>query len=189
MFAFQVASHRTRVLDSGPWNFRGFLLVPRPWSPRDSISHMDFFSCDFWMQIHGLPFERLSSANASLIGESIGSVVDVDTSVDEDAACADFLRVKVVMAVANPYSPGFPFSVDGSSPLWILFKYERLSGICVVCGCIDHLASACDAPDPHQLHHLLGPSMKAFPPRSPGNLPTFRSSANAPPQWQNQDSI
>lgn len=113
----------------------------------------------------------------TLIGASIGSVVDVDKTIDAD--CADFLRVQVDMAVAHPFSPGFPFSVAGSSPVWILFKYERLSGICIICGCIDHLSSVCDAPSPHPSHPLLGPAMQAYPPRLPVVLPPVLSLTRA----------
>lgn len=179
MFSFQEGLHRDRVLEHGPWNFRGFLLVFRPWSRRDLISHLDFSTCDFWVQIHGLPFEKLSSVNATLIGASLGSVVAVDKMVDADASVLDFFRVKIVLMVARPFTLGFPLSEADSPPLWLTFKYEQLSGICTTCGCIDHLASLYDSLHPHPFHSFLGPFMKAFPPRPlfplPPSMPSLGS--------------
>lgn len=98
--------------------------------------------------------------NARIIGNKLGEVLEVDTAVDSESNSCDFMRVKVVLDVRLPFSPGFYFRPDLSTMLWVAFKYECLSGLCYKCGMIDHLMNSCEPKLPHPYHDDLGPGMK-----------------------------
>lgn len=178
---FESPSHKERVLLQAPWNVKGFLLILREWSPAVSISAMDFSRSAFWVQIHGFPMKWLSSRNAKLIGDNLGVVLEVDSSVDQPNDCSDFMRVKVELDVSEPLSPGFYFHPTVDLDLWISFKYERLSWFCYNCGRLDHLLNQCDAAQPHPLQQKLGSPMRAYPPSQAETPPDqLLSSPSAP---------
>lgn len=52
--------------------------------------------------------------------------------------------------------------MKGNPDRWFSFKYERLSGVCYKCGCIDNLESWCDAEEPHPFSSKLEPLMKTL---------------------------
>lgn len=160
LVTFSCAEHKNWVLFYIPWNIKGFLLVLREWHPSASILSLDFSQSPYWIQIHGVPLDRMSSANARLIGGKLGRVLDVDLSVDADDGELGFLRVRVDVNILEPLSPGFSFTSDSTAATWFSFKFERLSGICFNCGCIDHLESWYDAELPHPHRSQLGPLIK-----------------------------
>lgn len=149
-FLFFDPSYKARILQLAPWNIRGFLLVLREWPSSGIINDLDFSTAIYWVQIHGFPLAR----------RKIGRVVEVDTSIDSDSDYHDFMRVRVELDVQTPLSPGFYFRPEPDVLIWVAFKYERLSGLCYNCGCIDHLDNACDAKLPHPYKADLGPRMK-----------------------------
>jgi hypothetical protein len=43
------------ILDQGPWNVRGSLLLLKPWSPDLALDEVNLNLCSFWVQVHRLP--------------------------------------------------------------------------------------------------------------------------------------
>lgn len=70
------------------------------------------------------------------------------------------MRVKVELDIRLPLSPGFYFSPDLETMIWVAFKYEHLSSLCYKCGKIEHLMNTCEAKIPHPSHEDLGSGMK-----------------------------
>lgn len=44
------------------------LMVLKQLQDGVGVSEMDFLRCPFWVLIHGLPIEKMSRANAEIIG-------------------------------------------------------------------------------------------------------------------------
>jgi hypothetical protein len=51
-------------MDNGPWNIKDALLVVKQW-PRE-LTNAEFIlsTCAFWVQVHGLPLQNMTTINA-----------------------------------------------------------------------------------------------------------------------------
>jgi hypothetical protein len=47
MFTVHDASHVTKVMDNGPWNVKGALLVLKPWPQEFTYEEVDLNTCAF----------------------------------------------------------------------------------------------------------------------------------------------
>lgn len=75
-----------------------------------------------------------------------------------------YLRVKIRVNTDSPLQPGFYIPRGGQEPIWLTFKYERLSSVCLHCGRIDHSIGQCMEEDQHPYHYHLGAAMRGDPP-------------------------
>lgn len=67
LFRFEEAEDRELVLMERPWSVMNSLLVLRPVETGIAIPDHDFSVSPFWVQIHGLPVEKMTRANAEII--------------------------------------------------------------------------------------------------------------------------
>jgi hypothetical protein len=154
-FLFKVFEHRLikEIMDNGPYNIKGALLVVKPWPPELAFEEVDLSSCAFWVQVHGLPLENMLAVNAI----KIGKLFDLEVLTVEDGDRSGIinhhhLRFRLVIDVSLPLVLGFYLPRSGLSPLWIKLLYERLGDYCMLCGCIGHRKTYCTAPP-----HLVDP--------------------------------
>jgi hypothetical protein len=66
----------TKIMENGPWNIKGALLVVKRWPQELTYEEFDLTSCAFLVQVHGLPLRNMTAVNAIRIGKFIGSVRD-----------------------------------------------------------------------------------------------------------------
>lgn len=59
---FSKAEDKERVLAQTPWNIRGHLMVFKSWSSELTIPELDFYSEAMWLQVHGLPWNRIGES-------------------------------------------------------------------------------------------------------------------------------
>ncbi|KAH7848241.1 hypothetical protein Vadar_007118 [Vaccinium darrowii] len=145
LFRFENEEDRISILQEGPWSVMSNLLVLLPLSDGMVISELDFNVCPFWVQIHGLPVEKMSRANAVIIGSRMGKLLAVESASDGLCLERGFLRVKVEMDVSQPLPKGFWLRgrTDSSRDRWITFKYEKLPDYCYACGRLGHDNRGC----------------------------------------------
>jgi hypothetical protein len=140
-FLFTVSSDVlvAKIIENGPWNVKGALLVIKPWPPELSIDEVDLSSCAFWVQVHGLPLQNLTAVNAIKIGKFLGiEVLNVENGDLEGIIAHHHLRIRVLINVLQPLIPGFSLPRLDLPSIWIRFQYERLADYCVYCGLIGH---------------------------------------------------
>lgn len=125
LFRFE-EEDRLTILREGPWSVMGNLLVLLPLADGMVISNLDFNSCPFWMQIHGLPVEKLSRTNAEIIGSRLGKFMALETGSDGLCLSRGFLRVWVEINTSQPLPKGFFLRgrTDSSRDRWISFKMK-----------------------------------------------------------------
>ncbi|KAG5565320.1 hypothetical protein RHGRI_001274 [Rhododendron griersonianum] len=129
----------------GPWSVMNNLLVLSPLKAGAVVEEMDFSKCPFWVQIHGFPIEKMSRANAEIIGKRFGRLLAIETSPDNILLARSFLRVKVEINIDQPLPKGFWIrrKTSESKDLWISYKYEKLQDFCYACGRIGHESRGC----------------------------------------------
>lgn len=70
------------------------------------VSELEF-NIPFWVQIHGLPVEKLSRANAELIGSRLGKLLVLEATSGGYCLSRGFLRVRVEINILQPLVKGF----------------------------------------------------------------------------------
>lgn len=80
---FAIEVDRSRVLEGKPWLFDNYLLALKSLDSTIQPKSMSFNSEVFWVQMHDLPIMCMNRFNGSLIGNVIGSVLDVELKVDD----------------------------------------------------------------------------------------------------------
>ncbi|KAL7164604.1 hypothetical protein ACSBR2_040493 [Camellia fascicularis] len=148
LFNFGDEEDRALILRTAPWSVMENLLVLQPLQIGKAISEVDFTYSPFWVQVHGLPMEKMMRRNGHIIAETIGKLVGVEAPTDGLLLARSFLRVRVEVNTSLPLPRGFllkrqkPDST-GKTDLWVVFKYECLSDFCYDCGRIGHDNKSC----------------------------------------------
>ena len=126
-----------------PWSFNKSLLVLGNFAGHEKSEEVNLQWCPFWVQIHGLPLGLMTTKIATVLGESIGDVEEVDAD-GEKMAWGKFLRVRVAINISKPLKRGTRITIEGKGSMLVVFKYEKLPDFCYVCGCLDHQELECD---------------------------------------------
>lgn len=126
----------------------GKLIVLQPLFLGKSIVEMEFNWSPFWVQVHGLPIERMTKRNREIIGECIGKLIGVEAHTKGLLLYRDFFCIKVIVDVSQTLYKGFLHKQkDNLNPIdpgfWVSFKYEKLFDFCYDCGRLDHDNNSC----------------------------------------------
>ena len=97
-------------MNQGPWNIRGSLLL-LPWSPNLTLKEIELHICPFWVQLHSLPMQNMTTRNAIRIGKAISSVLEVE-NCNKGIICRQYLQVRVELNTSLPLIPGFQNSSE-----------------------------------------------------------------------------
>ena len=101
-----------------------------------------FISMPMWVQIWGLHFDLLLEEVGKEIGSGLGEVLEVDLKVFSSDQ-AHFIKVRVELPLDKPLRRGGVVASPNGDKVCIGFKYERLVGLCYLCGWIDHEFKDC----------------------------------------------
>jgi hypothetical protein len=107
LFTVPLQSHVNRILLQAPWNIRGSLLLLQQWTPDLALEEINLHLCVFWVQVHGLPRQNMTSRNAIRIGKGLGTVLELDHSIFEGPICRPYLRIRVEINTRLALIPGF----------------------------------------------------------------------------------
>lgn len=80
LFHFLKLSDCDLMMKQHHWNIQGNLLVVQPSEPEMTFPKIAFLSSPFWIQIRGLPRNRMHEVNARFIKLKLGQLVEIDTS-------------------------------------------------------------------------------------------------------------
>lgn len=140
LFRFENGDDRNSILNDAPWAVMNNLLVLKSLQNDLTVNDMDFSSCPFWVQIHGLPCDKMTRNNAELIGQRFGKLLGVEGASEGLLLNRSFLRVRVEVNLKVPLPRGFWMRRRNNMgrDLWIYYKYERLPDYCYDCGRIGH---------------------------------------------------
>jgi hypothetical protein len=122
-----------RVMEGGPWNFRGNPVQIEAYDDYIKPSSIELFHLDIWIQIHVLPicFAPMLKSLASKVGSFLTSE---GQSNDFEG---NFYRVKIKLDVRKPLNSVVSLARGVKRELFLV-KYERLPNWCQVCGHLGH---------------------------------------------------
>ncbi|KAI8004921.1 Uncharacterized protein LOK49_LG08G03245 [Camellia lanceoleosa] len=143
LFHFHHVADKRRVLLNGPWSFNKHLLLLNEVDAHLQPSEVLLSEATFWIQVHNLPLISMTKAVGYLIGNKIGSTVDVEYGADR-MAFGRYMRIRVTLNVAKPLRRGMKLAVHNRESVWVVFKYERLPNFCYFCGVLGHSEKECN---------------------------------------------
>ncbi|KAG5522535.1 hypothetical protein RHGRI_034634 [Rhododendron griersonianum] len=145
LFRFEEAENREMVLMERPWSIMNSLLVLKPTEDGVAIPDHDFSVSPFWVQVHGLPIEKMNRTNAEIIGKRFQKLLAIETNPNGIMLDRSFLRITVEINLELPIPKGFWLKLKSTlkKDLWISYKYEKLSDFCFACGRIGHDKRSC----------------------------------------------
>lgn len=163
LFQFEDIEDKAAILMDGPWSVMNSLLILKPLVEGLVVSRMDFSKCPIWVQIHGLPVEKMNRSNAITIGRRFGKLLAVEGSAGGLLLCRSFLRVKVEIDVNKALAKGFWLrrKKDSDEDLWISYRYEKLPDFCYACGRVGHDNRGCKfVPRDEGMNSGYGPNLR-----------------------------
>lgn len=123
-----------RVMQEGPWNFRGHAVILTEYDGVTQPSMVALDTLSIWIQIHDVP-GKYAHLVAPLAGK-VGEVLFVE-SLSQDFS-GNFYRAWVNINVFKPLKNAVSMIRDGKRQLYRV-KYERLPDWCAVCGHLGHV--------------------------------------------------
>lgn len=164
LFRFKEAEDRELVLEDRPWSIMNSLLVLRPVEPGVTIPDHDFFVSPFWVQVHGLPVEKMNRANAEIISKRFPKLLAFESNPNWIILDRSSLRVRLEINLGLPVPKGFWLKLKSilEKDLWISYKYEKFSDLCFACGRFGHDNRSCRfTPRNDGLSFGYGPEIRA----------------------------
>ncbi|KAH7855888.1 hypothetical protein Vadar_030133 [Vaccinium darrowii] len=145
LFKFGSVEDKIAILMEGPWLIMNNLLVLKALEDGMVVSEIDFSSCPIWVQIHGLPVDKMLRQNVEIIGKRFGKLLAIEATEGGLLINRSFLRIRVEINTNLPLPKGFWLRRNGDSSLdlWISYRYEKLPDFCYWCGRIGHDNKVC----------------------------------------------
>lgn len=145
LFRFENDEDRRNIIQESPWSVMNNMLVLVPLTDGIVVSELSFNTSSFWIQIHGLPVEKLNRTNAEIIVKRLGKLLALEANPEGDCLTRGFLRVRVEINLEQPLSKGFWLKGKSESgqDRWISFRFEKLPDFCYACGRLGHDNRAC----------------------------------------------
>nr|XP_048336943.1 uncharacterized protein LOC107411956 [Ziziphus jujuba var. spinosa] len=138
----QSIADRNRIWRKRPWSINGAHLALREWKPEQSFEDLDFNISTFWVQIHGLPLQFMTSSNASTIGGLFKNLIHCESTSRTNLVGLKYMRIQVDVDIYKPLLTG-SFHKLGNRGSWVHFSYERLAEFCYSYGKIGHCKQGC----------------------------------------------
>ncbi|KAF9598819.1 hypothetical protein IFM89_031487, partial [Coptis chinensis] len=162
---FENVDEFEHVRKNGPSLIQGFIFSIKKGMYLENLAASQKFDLvDFWVQIYGLPRDRINDENVRRVGLSLGKVKEVDLCCSSKFR-NPIARVRVRMDIKERLLKGIDLRTELGEVFPVTFKYERLDIFCYFCGCIGHDIHYSRNRGSPARRHLHGPGLLTTPPR------------------------
>ncbi|XP_066397871.1 uncharacterized protein [Miscanthus floridulus] len=131
-----------KVMDEGPWIFRGYAVLLEEYDGITKPSKIKFKNMTAWVRIYDLPTGFRTKNIGRQLGNKIGEFLKVDLD-EEINGWRDFLRIKVKLDVEKSLTRIVYISLGPGKREDFRVKYEKLPKFCAVCGIMGHSDTEC----------------------------------------------
>lgn len=129
------------IIDEGPWNFqKDFLLIERI-IPNLPFHCYKFDTITFWIQLHNIPINLLSTDMICILLDGMGIISPIDPYAH--LAWKHFARVQITVKTDFKIRDMARAHLSTGAPVVAILKYERLHRFCVICCALGHEAITC----------------------------------------------
>ncbi|KAL2933148.1 hypothetical protein RDABS01_016267 [Bienertia sinuspersici] len=124
-------------------NFKGGLLILRPWSLTMSYKSINFSETAIWVKVEGIPFILSTEDFTHNILSNTGGVLHMDEESLKRGP-KRYMRALVWIKLSKPLVPGCYIEYEPGNMLWVDFRYEGVFRLYNKCGRIGHTMSECN---------------------------------------------
>ncbi|TVT99897.1 hypothetical protein EJB05_54709, partial [Eragrostis curvula] len=139
---FQCLGDWNRVMDGGPWIFRGSSVILQEYDGFSNVYEYKLDKIPVWARIQGVPEglmkkKELAEKVAKKVGGPPLTVIVNEGKINP----LKYLRARVFIDVAKPLVRFVPITIKEQKKYPVL--YEKLPAFCFFCGCIGHEMDEC----------------------------------------------
>lgn len=143
LFSFSHELHSKEVMAKAPWYVMNQFLSLQFWLPEVPTYELDFLYNSFWVQVQNLPLENLIWQNAATLLKKMGDVLEIEEPVVERRVIKSFIKARVRLDISKSFPVGCWVPRVDLPKFWVIYRYERLQGICYNCGVLGHEQKQC----------------------------------------------
>ncbi|KAK9950688.1 hypothetical protein M0R45_006163 [Rubus argutus] len=129
--------------EGDPWFFGKATVVLASYGGLGDPTKVELTSFPIWVHIIGFPPALVTAEAALLVGETPGSVLQVDKV---EICRGDLVRVCIHHVLTNPVKQAFPpieFEFFPGVVALLRFHYDHVIGFCKTCDLLEHEESCC----------------------------------------------
>lgn len=126
----------------GPWTVKGATTCLKERPPHLNLAEISFAPYNFWMQIHNLVLNRMTTHNVIRIENFIGKFLKQEGK-QSLTNIKGYKRIQVQIDTIDILKARCYITRESEQRMWITFKYERLVDFCYRCGKMDHTETTC----------------------------------------------
>jgi hypothetical protein len=131
-----------KVVQQGPWTFRGWAVLIEDYDGCVDPEQVQFGGLYTWAQIHGIPELYRKIGVVDNLARRIGKTREVQMSPKLFFE-GNYVRLRVLIEVGNPLTRFVSLNIEGEGRKMLLVKYEKLPFFCRHCGLIGHDHEEC----------------------------------------------
>ncbi|KAF9623356.1 hypothetical protein IFM89_000845 [Coptis chinensis] len=148
---FEEEKELDHVKENGPWLIQWFIFSVNKGIHIDEVASAKKFDLvDFWIQIYGIPRERITEENVRRMGDILGKVKAMDLGCQKEFR-TPVARVRVRMNIKERLMKGIDLRTEKGEVIPLTFKYEKLEILCYFCGCIGHDIHYCNKKETYSI--------------------------------------
>ncbi|KAF9609504.1 hypothetical protein IFM89_016590 [Coptis chinensis] len=137
---FENIKELEHVKANGPWWIQGFIFsVKKGKHLQNWATSQKFDLVDFWIQIHGIPSDRLNEENVRMVGKNLGKLKEVDLCYRGEFR-SPVARVRVRMDIKERLLKGLDLRTELGEVFPVTFKYEKLEIFAISVAVLDMIS-------------------------------------------------
>lgn len=143
LFQFYHMDDMEWVLNGGPWNFDGAMIVLSKIGVGEDPLEVPIIYLQFWIQLFGVPSGLMTEVAGKQLGNFFGSFVSYDPN-NNTSIWRECMRVRIIVDVRQPLKRKKKICMKNGPKCIVQCKYEKLRDFCFVCGLVTHTERFCD---------------------------------------------